>query len=237
MSKRNPRQALKQAMYETEVDIFTRKPDESAKTICILGRSYSGKTHFLVEQLNKIVGKTRIVKGIKRPIYDAIFLFSESLSAEPLTGLSKELKVHVVQGYIPRVVQLLKQINSASDNSFRFLVIMDDVITNIRSGTFAEQILTMRNAQITTCFLIQYVKLISPAIRNSVHHYYITGLKPEEWEYLNKSFLASLAKELVGNYNNSQLAVEFKRWVGDDIVHYDQRRDEISFIQRNLSRS
>ena len=235
--KTKAREVLKSALYEEDVDVFGYGEGESAKTVCILGRSFSGKTHFLVEELNKLVGRTRKFSGtnIKRPLYDKIILFTESLSADPLKDLDPRLDITLIQGYIPKIVQLLKRINTITDNKFRFLVILDDVVNGIRAGTFAKQILTMRNSNISTCILIQYVKLISPAMRNSVHHYYITGLKPEEWEYLVKSFLVSLIKELIGSHGTiSNLSIEFKNWVADDVVHYDQRRDELSFIGREL---
>lgn len=237
MGKSRSREVLKQALYEDNVDIFSFEEGDSAKTICVLGRSYSGKTHFLVEQLNKLVGKTRLFPGtkIKRPLYDKIILFTESLSAEPLKGISPKLDIMIIQSYMPRIVQLLKRINIKTDNKFRFLIILDDVVSGIRAGTFSDQILTMRNSNISTCILIQYVKLINPGNRNSVHHYYITGLKPEEWEYLIKSFLRSLIVEQIGNWGTiANLAIEFRKWVGDDIVHFDQRKDELNFIRREL---
>lgn len=236
-NKTKAREVLKSALYEGDVDIFSYEEGESAKTVCVLGRSFSGKTHFLVEQLNLLVGKTRKFgdTNIKRPLYDKIILFTESLSSEPLKGLDPRLDIMLIQGYIPSIVQLLKRINTITDNKFRFLVILDDVVSNIRGGVFAKQILTMRNSNISTCILIQYVKLINPAMRNSLHHYYITGLKPEEWEYLVRSFLSSLIKELIGNQGTvANLSQEFKNWVSDDIVHYDQRKDELTFIGREL---
>ena len=237
MNKTKLRIATREATYENNVDIFRRGPEESAKTICILGRSYSGKTVFLVQQLNKIGKLKRGGSGPDkdRPMYDKIILFTESLNAEPLEDLSTNVRVTMIQGYVPKIVQVLKQINNASDNGFRFLVLMDDVVSGIRTGTFVKQILTMRNSQISTCILIQHAKLISPASRNSLHHFYITGLKPEEWEYLIKSFMRSLVSEVIGDYPSAvALSVAFKEWVGDDIVHYDQRRDELSFIERSL---
>lgn len=228
---------LKKALYEPGNDIFLRTAEESARTVCILGRSFSGKTFFLVQNLNALAGRLRggSGKSRKQPMYDLIILFSESLSAEPLEGLDPSLNVIFIAGYIPQIVQLLKKINDASNNAFRFLVILDDVVTGIRSGTMAKQILTMRNSQISTSLLIQYVKLISPAMRNSIHDYFITGLKPEEWSYLLQSFLSSLVKELIGNQpSNQRLAEEFKRWVKKDIVHYDQRHDVLTFIERNF---
>lgn len=232
-----PKEKLEQE--EGITDIFDRDAGDSAVTINISGKSHSGKTYFLVEQLNKLVGRTRGGGGPydKRPIYDKIIMFTESLSAEPLKGLNDALEVTFIYGYVPEIVRLLKQINDASKNSFRFLVILDDVVTGIRAGTFAKQILTMRNAQINTVFLIQYSKIVSPAVRNSVHHYYITGFKPEEWEYLISSFLKSHVIETIGRHKpNYELTDKWIKYVGSDIVHYNQRVDRLTLVKRDLGK-
>lgn len=238
--RRRPREILKDALYEDGTDIFFREAGAPSRSMVLLGRAFSGKTTFLVANLNKLVNMKRGGTGEdrRRPMYDLIVLFTESMSAAPLEGLNKKLKVLVVPSYVPEVVKLLKRINDAAINSFRFLVILDDVVSGIRAGTFAKQILTMRNSHISTAILIQYVKLLSPSIRNSLTHYYITKLKPEEWEYLMSSFLRSLAVELIGQQRTiSELSSEWYKWVMDDIVHYNQPFDEVTFIQRDLGRS
>jgi hypothetical protein len=228
---------LKDAMYEPSPDIFNKVSTDSGTTSTLMGRSCSGKTYFLVEMLNKLVGVKRGGKGPdkRRPMYDMIILFTESLSADPLKGLDSRLDVKLVKGFSPTIVRFLKQINDNSNNSFAFLIILDDVVTNIRGGTFSKQILTMRNANISTTILLQYTKLVTPAVRNSLHHFYFTGYKPEEWEYIIKSFLKSLVVELIGKHSPvSRLAEVWKEWVGDDIVHYDQKNDTVTFIKREL---
>lgn len=227
----------KEQLY-TSPDIFMREYDDPSTTSMVVGRSYSGKTHFLVSELNKLAGKTRIQHGVKRPIYDQIFLFTESVDATPLANLDSRVKVTLIRGYLPKVIMLLKKVQDYSKNNFRFLVILDDVVSNIRQGIFLKQILTMRNAHISTCILLQYVKLITPAQRNSIHHMYITGLKPEEYEYLLQGFLSSHARDAVGNIRSiPELSNEFHKWIGTDIVFYDQRRDKFQMIQRDEYRN
>ena len=60
--------------------ILYLSPDETSKTTLVLGKSRSGKTFFLVQEMNKLVGKTREVHGVTRPIYDKIVIFTESLN-------------------------------------------------------------------------------------------------------------------------------------------------------------
>jgi hypothetical protein len=233
MSRSKKRDLIKRSYY-VEPDLFGREKEDSGKTTCILGRSFSGKTHFLVDQLNEIADRKRGGNDHDRdrPMYDLIILMTESLDAQPLKGL--RAKVKIVRSYVPSVIKLLKQMQDASKCAFRFLVILDDCISNIRGGTFAKQILTLRNSNISTTFLIQYVKLVTPSIRNSVHSYFLTGLKPEEYSYLGTSFLSSHMRDACGPIKNmTELSKEFKEWVDTDICFYDQRKDELNLIKRD----
>lgn len=222
----------KRSYYETP-DVFGREKDDPSRTIATIGRSFSGKTFFIVQELNKLAGKKR---DAYRPVYDAIFFMSESLDASPLANLDDSLNVKFIRGYHPKIFQLLKMIQDKSRNAFRFLVILDDIIDEkqIRRGTFVKAMCVLRNSHITTCILCQYPKMIPPAVRNSAHHIYYTGLKPEEWKDQLETHLSSHAREAVGNINSLPiLSYEFKDWVGSDIVHYDQRKDKLHMIQRD----
>lgn len=220
--------------FSKQHGIFHRDRDDASKTFLTCGRSYSGKTHFLVSELNKLVDEKQITpSGRVRPVYDLILIMTESTDADPIKNLNPKLPVLLIKGYYPRIVLLLKKIQDASKRSFRFLVILDDIVHNVRDGTAKKQILTLRNSHISTCMLMQYVKLISPAMRNSIHEMYITGLKPEEYEYLLQGFLSSHARECVGNIRSiNQLALEFKDYIASDILCYDQRRDKMGLIYR-----
>jgi hypothetical protein len=225
-------------LYEVtkrEDSIFSRTAEDSSKTYLVCGRSFSGKTFFLTSELNKLIGEKRGGKGPdkNRPVYDLILILTESTDADPLKKLDKTLPILVMKGFYPRVVMLLKKIQDASKRSFRFLVILDDVVAGIRNGIAQKMILTLRNSHISTCLLMQYVKLISPAMRNSISELYITKLKSEEYEYLLQGFLSSHARECVGNIRSlNQLASDFNDYVGTDVLFYDQRRDKLGLIPR-----
>lgn len=206
--------------------IFWKERSASAKTKVILGSSFSGKTYFLASELNKLT---------KSPekVYDKVFIFTESPQSEPLKKLNPRLNATIVPLYIPKIVQILKRINTKSDNHFRFLVVLDDVVSGIRAGTFLKQILTMRNSQISTCILLQYAKLVTPAARNSFHDYYIVQLRVDDWEYILKQFIGPLIKKHFPERKNyMQLAEDVKQFMQKQgrILHFDQVRDEISLI-------
>jgi len=212
-----------------EVEIFKKfgnesifKTEESAKTTCILGSSFSGKTTLLVTELNKLDPNE----------YDKIILFTESTNSIPLKKLDPDLNIIILSNFVPKVVKFLKDINEKTKNRFKFLCILDDVI-ELKGKVFTKMILTMRNSGISTIVLLQYVKIITPSTRNSLHDYYITQLRNEDWEYVLRAFLGSHFRELLnekGSY--AKLAEIVKEYMNGKLLHYDQRRDEIEFYTR-----
>jgi hypothetical protein len=199
------------------------KPEASAKTTCLLGASFTGKTTLLVKELNKLDTKD----------YDRIILFTESTNSTPLKDLDKKLEVQVYNAFVPSIIKFLKDINDKTKNKFRFLVVLDDVI-ELKNTTFAKLILTMRNSGISTIVLLQDVKLITPNTRNSMHNYYITGLRIEQWEYLLRAFLSGHMREQLNEQGSYQkLSERTKELInGKYILHYDQRKDEINYFLR-----
>ncbi len=196
------------------------KPEESAKTTCILGSSFTGKTTFLVKELNKLNPND----------YERIILFTESTNAAPLKDIKKDLEVQIFDRFCPSISKLLKNINSETKNKFKFLLILDDCI-ELRNKTFGKLILTMRNSNISTVVLLQHVKLITPASRSSMHNYYITGLRPDDWEYILRSFLGSFFREILNEQGSyAKLAERTKEYTKGKITWFDQRKDQIHFF-------
>lgn len=198
------------------------KPEVSAKTACILGASFTGKTTFMVDQLNKLDPGE----------YDRIVLFTESTNADPLKNIRKDLDVVIFDRFCPSIPKLLKNINNETKNKFRFLLILDDCI-ELRNKTFGKLILTMRNSNISTVVLLQHVKLITPSSRSSLHNYYITGLRPEDWEYVLQSFLGSYFRKILnesGSYK--KLADRVEEYTKGKIIWFDQRKSQIHFFLR-----
>lgn len=146
---------------------------QTGRSVLFLGASFSGKTYLLVKELNKIYPDE----------YDGIFLFTESTNAEDLQRIKPQIRerVRIFKGWKPTVVDFLKKLNDKLQNRFRFLIILDDIVTEKFSKTLSKMILTYRNANISCCVLIQFPSLINKSSRSSFHNVVILGGKSLEW--------------------------------------------------------
>lgn len=215
--------------------IFDREFDDPSKTMIILGNSYSGKTHFLVEELNKIAGEKR---KDGRPIYDLIIFMTKSIDASPLKDLDPAVPIVTVSDYYPTVIQMLKKVQDRSKNAFRFLVCLDDIADPklMRGSTLTNLVCTLRNSHISTCILIQHYSFVTPAARNSCHYLYVTGLPESQYQRMVKDFLGPHAKRILNlegtGIGDKELAERFRAHVGTNILVFNQRKDEVSILPR-----
>lgn len=222
------------------------QPEVTGVTYGLIGKSFSGKTHFIVNQLNLLTEE-------ELGMYTAIIFFTESTSAEPLKKLTKEIKskMIVMDRFCPAVLLAIKKINNDSANMFKFLVIFDDIL-RLRGPMLTKSILTLRNANISTIISIQYEKLMNPAQRSSLHNMYIFNLRSESWEYMLKGFLFGNFKETIPCLRESfdevgskqakkklspcQMAQLLRETLDDYIVHYDQRRDNMNIYKKGFKK-
>jgi len=215
--------------------IFDRSFDDPSKTMIILGNSYSGKTHFMVQELNKIAGDKR---PDGRPLYDLVIFMTKSIDASPLKELDPAIPLVTLSDYYPQVIHLLKKVQDKSKNAFRFLVCLDDIADSklMRGTTMTNLVCTLRNAHISTCLLIQHYAFVTPAARNSCHFLYITGLPESQYQRMVRDFLGPHAKRLLGldgtGIGDKDLAERFRAYVGSNILMFNQRKDEVSLIPR-----
>lgn len=202
------------------------KPEETGVTYAMIGKSFSGKTTFIVNQLNKLTPD-------ELKAYNAIIFFTESAHALPLKNLDDHVKpkVILIDRFCPKVLLALKKINDHTKNMFKFLVIFDDIIA-LRGPLLTKCILTLRNSNISTVISIQYEKLLNPAQRSSVHNMFIFNLRSESWEFLLKGFLFGNVKELFRSLSEekhvSRMAILLRSTMDPFILYYNQREDKIS---------
>ncbi len=205
-------------------------PEPTGATYAIIGKSFSGKTTFLVNELNKL---TR--DELRQ--YNAIVFFTESANAEPLADLSRDVKEKMIMTdrFCPKILQILKKLNDSTHNMFKFLVIFDDII-KLRGEMLTKCILTLRNSNISTVISIQYEKLLNPAQRSSVHNVYIFNLRPPSWEFMLRGYLLGSVKKLIPSLQEEKSVPVVARKMGecmdDHILYYDQRKDEIFLWQK-----
>jgi len=203
--------------------IFT--PESSGVTYGIVGKSFSGKTTFIVKELNKLT-----VEELR--MYNGIIFFTESANADPLKDLSERVKEKMIltDRFCPKILQVLKKLNDSTHNMFKFLVIFDDIL-QLRGMLLTKSILTLRNSNISTVISIQYEKLMNPAQRSSIHNMYIFNLRTESWEYMLRGFILGNIKEMLPSMKQEKSVVKvaqnLRQCMDDYILYYDQRRDEI----------
>ena len=200
-------------------------PEETGVTYAIIGKSFSGKTTFIVDQLNKLTEEQ-----IRE--YNAIIFFTESAHAKPLSNLLPHVKAKMIliDRFCPIVLQALKRLNDASNLLFKFLVFFDDILA-LRGELVSKCILTLRNSNISTALSMQYEKMINPAQRSSIHNMYIFNLLSESWDYLLKGYMLGTMKELfpntlMGVKTRTKVAQLLRENMNEYIIYYDQRRDQ-----------
>ena len=191
----------KEGLFEID-----RQNPDTGKSTLILGASFSGKTFLLAHELNKL----------QPGDYECIILFTESVNADPLKDINPKLNIQVFQGFRPNIVDFLKRVNDLLENRFRFLIILDDVVDQKMSKTLNKMVLTYRNANISSCILIQYPNLISKSSRSSFHQVAITGSRSLEfWDATSKVFdLKGWTKTQIENPHQK------KRTMNDEIYMF-----------------
>jgi hypothetical protein len=210
------------------------KPEETGRTYAVVGKSFCGKTTFIVNNLN-------LLKEDELNQYNAIFYFTSSTNAKPLEGLSPEVKKRfiLVPRWIPKIIKALKRINDKTKLMFKFLVFFDDII-NLGGNVIADLILTLRNSNISTVLSVQDFKMMTPAQRNSIHHLYIFQQYPERWEFILKGFLSGSLKEKLPPLKPIRRTWEMceimKDVMNPFIIFYNQIQDELTFYNKGFNR-
>lgn len=218
------------ALPQPSTSVF--KPGDTGATYAMIGKSKSGKTTFLVHNLN-------LLKEDELNQYNAIVYFTKSPNANPLADLDPRIRKRfiMVGRFCPKVLMAMKRINDETDLMFKFLVIFDDIL-QLRGQLLTECILTLRNSNISTALSIQYEKLMSPAQRASVHNVYIFNLRTEQWEFFLKGFIVGNIKEIVpplrGVKRVWEVAQTMREVMNPFILYYDQVNDKTMFFRKAI---
>lgn len=200
-------------------------PEKTGVTYAMIGKSFSGKTTFIVNELNKLSPEQ-----LKE--YNAIIFFTESAHAQPLSDLAPHVKskMILIDRFCPIILQTLKRLNDASNLLFKFLVLFDDIM-DLRGEIVTKCILTLRNSNISTVLSVQYQKMMNPAQRASIHNMFIFNLRSECWEYLLKGYLLGTMRELFPGTlmevkSCAKVAQLLRENMDPFIVYYNQREDK-----------
>jgi hypothetical protein len=223
---RASRQCVEQKAKPTpRASIFA--PKETGATFAMVGKSKSGKTTFIVNQLNRMTEKE--VEG-----YNVIVFFTSSLFANPLKDIAPHVKKRMIMvgRFVPKILQIMKRINDETNCRFRFLVIFDDIL-KLRGDLLSECILTLRNSNISTVISMQYVKLMTPAQRDSVHNFYLFNMKTVIWDFMLRGFIIGNVKEEIPPMRPvnriTEAALIMRQIMNPFILYHDQVNDTTEF--------
>lgn len=166
-------------------------PHDTGTTTLILGSSFSGKTYLLCQEIALI-----------RPYeYDLIILFTESVNVPGLAEIRKRPDVILKEGFDPAIPSFLKRLNSKLGLRYKFLLILDDIISekSSRKSILGKMITIYRNSNISTCVLLQYPTLIEKHCRSNFHQFVCTGMRsPESNKSMSDRFdIMSWAKDRI----------------------------------------
>jgi len=147
-------------------------PGETGVTTLILGGSHTGKTYLLTDEINRL----------KNYEYDLIILFTESIHVPSLDIIRDRPDLVILEGFNSKIPEFLKNLNSKLGLRFRFLLILDDIISekSTRHSILGKMITTYRNSNISTCVLLQDPTFIERQTRGNFHQLVVTGFRTQE---------------------------------------------------------
>ena len=155
-------------------------PDNGGVSVCFLGSTRSGKTTFLKylldNQFHKHL-KILMSNSIHNPIYNDV----KDVIKSPL--------------YLPAVVKEAYEINRNTKNHYKFLMILDDVV----SAKFDKELLKLlaiyRNSELSCIISIQSPILLNSATRGNLNYVMLGRMNSEEQiEKTIKMYLTSYLK-------------------------------------------
>ena len=205
-------------------------PEKTGVTYGVIGKSFSGKTTFLVNEMNKLTPD-------QLRQYNAIIYFTESMNASPLKNINSSVRERLIltDRFCPKILLALKKINDATRNKFKFLVMFDDIL-QLRGELLTKCILTLRNSNISSVISIQYEKILSPAQRSSLHNVFLFNLRVPSWDFFLRGFILGNIKELIPRLRDEgsipRIAQLLREVMDDYILYYDQRKDETSLWKK-----
>jgi len=185
-------------------------------SLCFLGSTRSGKTTFLkyvIDNYFKKHFKVLMSNSIHNPIYDSM----KDLVKSPL--------------YIPKLVKEGYDINKATSNHYKFLYILDDVV----SAKFDKELLKLlaiyRNSNLSAIVSIQSPLLLNSATRGNLNYVFLGRMNSEEQiEKTIKMYLSSYLKgpRMTDKIRQYKEMTEDHHWIVIDNINGEVYRTKIS---------
>jgi len=174
-------------------------PTNGGVSVCFLGSTRSGKTTFL-----KWLIQNHFKKHFK-------MLMSNSIHNEIYGSLKMDVMSPL---YCPRLVRDAYIINKETDNHYKFLMVLDDVV----SAKFDKELLKLlaiyRNSNLSAIISIQSPVLLNSATRGNLNYVMLGRMNSEEQiEKTIKMYLSSYMKgSMVDKIRQYKALTENHHW-------------------------
>ena len=194
---------------ETEVNIPDRpftlqlSTDGSGNSIAMIGSTKSGKS-FALSYILQHFFKEHI--GVL-------------MTNSPQANIYKTMK-HLTQSpeYFPKILKDMEYINEHTDNNYKFLSVLDDVVTGVK---FSKEILRMlcigRNKGMSAIICVQDITILNSAGRNNINFMLFFKLNTDD-----------RVEKVIKHYLNSYMPKNIK--MVDKIRWYRENTENHHFI-------
>lgn len=175
---------------------------ETGSTIALFGASKQGKTTAIIWLYHKFYeGKGYIT-----------ILCSPTLSADIYEFFPTNIIRTTNYETCVELIKAARTIQLGTNNRYKFLFIIDDVVTAKSDKTLRQMITTMRNLNISTIISLQYQKLLDIANRVSVNSFlfFHYGNK-EAADYIVSNFIG----EFLHGFNKTQKTDSYQKITED----------------------
>lgn len=161
-------------------------PQDGGFSLIVLGASRSGKSSLLVSLLGSVILE----------MYNKYIplVLTESPNSAPLKTLDRKVFPICTKGFQLELVNEMIHIGTTYKGRYRPVIVIDDCNTrNLRSRAVEDLILLRRNEFVTTLIATHYIKLITPAVRDSANFILLLSVNSYSGQdIISKMFLAPL---------------------------------------------
>ena len=185
---------------------YTKK---TGQNIFVIARSRVGKSHLIV----KMIQMMKKWDPLLIPV-----IFAGNIGSNPYVPILDEIVC--IDGFRPSIIDSMKLINDLqpNDRKYRWLVVLDDILTARNNETLKNLCLSYRNALISSIISIQSAVLVQRNVRCNASAYFIGKSESQERDSLMDKFL---------RYQPSFRHIKNK---DEQMEKYEQHTDDYKFL-------
>lgn len=184
--------------------IDSKLDKDTGNSLFMIASSKCGKTSLF----KKLISKMKKHDNRLIPL-----LFAGNPNAPCYKDCRDELPIF--NGLKPSLIMALKEINDRVENSYRFLIIVDDIITSRYQNVLQSLGCSFRNSNISSIFCIQSATMIHKNGRSSGHGYFFSGrTRKKEMLFILHEWLKNLDE--FDNIKNIDKKCEYMQSLSDN---------------------